>query len=67
MCGIAIISNKLILIQDDTKITNIISHKMKKKIQKINVVGTFLKSDRKIIKRGKIDTPYTQKHDPSLS
>ena len=40
---------------------------MKKKIQKLHVVGTFLKSDRKIIERDKIDTPYTQKHDLSLS
>lgn len=51
------------------KITNIISHKMKKKKikKKLHVVGTFLKSNRKIIKRGKIDTQDRTPHFPNKS
>ena len=34
-----------------------------KKIQKYHIVGTVPKYNRKIVKRGKFDTPNTQKHD----
>jgi hypothetical protein len=38
---------------------------MKNKIY--HTVGTFPKTKRKIVDRGKIDTPNTQIHDRSLS
>ena len=38
---------------------------MKKKTY--HTVGTVPKSNRKIVKRGKIDTPNTLKHNRSLS
>jgi len=39
----------------------------KNNIFKIHTVWTFPKCNRKIPERGKIDTPYTQIHDHSLS
>jgi hypothetical protein len=39
------------------------SVKKKQKTKNYYTVGTFPKSNRKIIERGKIDTPYTQIHD----
>jgi len=41
------------------------ANKMKKK--KYHTVRTVPKSNRKIVKRGKIDTPNILKHDRSLS
>jgi len=41
------------------------SNKMKN--QKYHIVGTILKSNIKIVERGKIDIPSTQLHDRSLS
>jgi hypothetical protein len=41
--------------------------KKKRKNEKYNTVGTVPKSNRKIIDRGKTDTPSTTLHDHSLS
>ena len=35
--------------------------------KKYHTVRTVLKSNKKIVERGRIDTPKTQKHDHSLS
>ena len=43
----------------------ILMNKMKNK--KYQTVETILKLNIKIVERGKIDTPSTQIHDPSLS
>ena len=40
---------------------------MKKKIKKNTTVGTIPKFNRKIVERGKIDTPRTQIQDCPLS
>ena len=34
---------------------------------KYHIVETVPKSNRQIIEKGKIDTPYTQMHDQSIS
>ena len=35
--------------------------------KKYHIVGTVLKSNRKMVERGKIDTPNTQIYDRSIS
>ena len=44
---------------------NLWTNKMENKIY--HAVGTFPKSNRKIVERGKIDTPNVEIHDISLS
>jgi hypothetical protein len=41
--------------------------KNKEKSKNYHTVGTFPKSNRKIVEKGKTHTPYTQIHDHSLS
>jgi len=44
-----------------------ITYRPKMKNKKYDTVGTVPKSNRKIVKRGKIDLPNTQIHDCSVS